>query len=272
MRDNIAFGRPDSTDDEIWQAVRSASPSSSSSLPEGIHSYVHERGATLSAWRAAAPRTRADVPRRSRAWSYSTKRRRISISSRRRRSSRARRGARGLDDDHHRPPALDRDARRPHRRRRRRPDRRARIARRLVALDGHYAEMYATWLSHGPGACRRRRRRRRRGCRRSCRWLQGLVRRPRSPSPIIDSRCWQLRVEAREEIRRLMVAEVEGSPGARALAQVNGHRAEPGPPLSRRATEIEGDRRMRVEPDQRRRRHPSRSATRRASRWCPSWR
>jgi hypothetical protein len=55
------------------------------------------------------------------------------------------------------------------------------------------------------------------------------------------------RVETGKEAGRLMLAEVERSPGARALAQVNGQCAEPSPPLPRRAAEIEGNRRMRVE-------------------------
>jgi ATP-binding cassette subfamily B protein len=50
MRDNIAFGRPDSTDEEVIQAVEAVGLTELvEQLPEGIHSYVHERGATLSA-------------------------------------------------------------------------------------------------------------------------------------------------------------------------------------------------------------------------------
>ena len=55
------------------------------------------------------------------------------------------------------------------------------------------------------------------------------------------------RVETGKEAGRLMLADVERSPGPRALAEVKGHRAEPCPPLSGRAAEIEGNRRLRVE-------------------------
>jgi ATP-binding cassette, subfamily B, bacterial len=50
VRDNIAFGRPDSTDEEVLEAAEAVGLSELvQQLPEGIHSYVHERGATLSA-------------------------------------------------------------------------------------------------------------------------------------------------------------------------------------------------------------------------------
>jgi ATP-binding cassette subfamily B protein len=50
VRDNIAFGRPDSTDEEVLEAAEAVGLSELvEQLPDGIHSYVHERGATLSA-------------------------------------------------------------------------------------------------------------------------------------------------------------------------------------------------------------------------------
>ena len=50
VRDNVAFGCPDSTDEEALEAAEAVGLSELvEQLPEGIHSYVHERGATLSA-------------------------------------------------------------------------------------------------------------------------------------------------------------------------------------------------------------------------------
>jgi ATP-binding cassette, subfamily B, bacterial len=50
MRDNIAFGRPDATDDDVLRAADAVGLTELvEQLPDGIHSYVHERGATLSA-------------------------------------------------------------------------------------------------------------------------------------------------------------------------------------------------------------------------------
>jgi ATP-binding cassette subfamily B protein len=50
LRDNIAFGRPDASDEEVTEAAEAVGLGPLvEQLPHGIHSYVHERGATLSA-------------------------------------------------------------------------------------------------------------------------------------------------------------------------------------------------------------------------------
>jgi ATP-binding cassette, subfamily B, bacterial len=49
MRDNIAFARPDATDDEVWEAIRAVGLIEVvEAMPEGIHTIVHERGQSLS--------------------------------------------------------------------------------------------------------------------------------------------------------------------------------------------------------------------------------
>jgi ATP-binding cassette subfamily B protein len=49
MRDNIAFARPDATDDEIMEAVhRVGLTELVERLPEGVDTLVHERGVSLS--------------------------------------------------------------------------------------------------------------------------------------------------------------------------------------------------------------------------------
>ncbi|HAC81669.1 MAG TPA: ABC transporter ATP-binding protein [Deltaproteobacteria bacterium] len=50
VRDNVAFARPDATDDEVLDACRAVGVVEQvQKLPEGIHTMVHERGVTLSA-------------------------------------------------------------------------------------------------------------------------------------------------------------------------------------------------------------------------------
>jgi len=49
IRDNVAFARPEATDDEVWEAVRAVGLAEViETMPEGIHTIVHERGQTLS--------------------------------------------------------------------------------------------------------------------------------------------------------------------------------------------------------------------------------
>ena len=49
IRENITYGKPDATDDEIWQALEKANLSSFvSSLPDGLDTEVGERGTRLS--------------------------------------------------------------------------------------------------------------------------------------------------------------------------------------------------------------------------------
>ncbi|MCB0995635.1 MAG: ABC transporter ATP-binding protein [Acidimicrobiales bacterium] len=50
IRDNVAFARPDATDDDVIDACRAVGINDLvDRLPEGIHTLVHERGASLSA-------------------------------------------------------------------------------------------------------------------------------------------------------------------------------------------------------------------------------
>ena len=49
VRDNIAFARPDATDEEVWEAVLAVGlVQLVERMPAGIHSEVHERGQSLS--------------------------------------------------------------------------------------------------------------------------------------------------------------------------------------------------------------------------------
>lgn len=50
VRDNVAFARPDATDDAVWGALTSAGMDDLvASLPDGLDTPVHERGSSLSA-------------------------------------------------------------------------------------------------------------------------------------------------------------------------------------------------------------------------------
>jgi ATP-binding cassette subfamily B protein len=49
IRDNIAFARPDATDEEVWDSIRAVGlVEVIERMPEGIHTFVHERGQSLS--------------------------------------------------------------------------------------------------------------------------------------------------------------------------------------------------------------------------------
>lgn len=49
IRDNVAFARPDATDDEVWEALRAVGLAEVvERMPDGIDSVVHERGQSLS--------------------------------------------------------------------------------------------------------------------------------------------------------------------------------------------------------------------------------
>jgi ATP-binding cassette, subfamily B, bacterial len=49
IRDNIAFARPDATDDEVWDSIRAVGlVEVIERMPDGIDTFVHERGQSLS--------------------------------------------------------------------------------------------------------------------------------------------------------------------------------------------------------------------------------
>ena len=49
IRDNIAFARPDATDEEVWDSIRAVGlVEVIERMPDGIHTFVHERGQSLS--------------------------------------------------------------------------------------------------------------------------------------------------------------------------------------------------------------------------------
>ena len=49
IRDNIAFARPEATDDEVWDSIRAVGlVEVIERMPDGIHTFVHERGQSLS--------------------------------------------------------------------------------------------------------------------------------------------------------------------------------------------------------------------------------
>ena len=49
IRDNVAFGRPEATDEEVWEAIRATGLESLvERMPKGIETEVHERGQSLS--------------------------------------------------------------------------------------------------------------------------------------------------------------------------------------------------------------------------------
>jgi ATP-binding cassette subfamily B protein len=48
IRDNVAFARPEASDDEVWEAIAAVGLTELvERMPEGIGSFVHERGASL---------------------------------------------------------------------------------------------------------------------------------------------------------------------------------------------------------------------------------
>jgi ATP-binding cassette subfamily B protein len=49
IRDNISFARPDATDEDVWDSIRAVGlVEVIERMPEGIHTFVHERGQSLS--------------------------------------------------------------------------------------------------------------------------------------------------------------------------------------------------------------------------------
>ena len=68
IRDNIAYGRPDATEEEILEAARATFVDRFvHSLPDGYDTVIDEEGGNLSRRRAAAGDDRPGVPRRPRA-------------------------------------------------------------------------------------------------------------------------------------------------------------------------------------------------------------
>ena len=155
IRDNIAFARPDATDDEV-DGGRARASASTSSIDAAARRARHARaraGRVAVVGRAPAARARPRLPRPA----PGARARRGHVEPRPAQSETqvergARRAARGPHRDHHRPPARHRHARRPHRRRRRRPHRRARdrtrSSRRRAAGT---PTMFDTWQRHMSG-------------------------------------------------------------------------------------------------------------------------
>ena len=130
IRDNIAFGRPDASDEEIVAAARAVGADVFvDRLPAGFETEVGERGVALSAGPAADRRLRPGAARRA----ADPDPRRGDLERRRahRAGDRAGAGAaaRRADGDRDRPPAVDDQARGADRRARARADRRVRHAR-----------------------------------------------------------------------------------------------------------------------------------------------
>ena len=161
VRENIAYGRPDATDDEVRAAARAAGAEEFiDALPEGFDSEVGERGYTLSGGQRQRDRHRPDAPRRPR---HPDPRRRH---QRHRRAGgggdprRAPRAHGGPHDAGDRPPHLDHQPGRARRAARGRPHRRRRHPRRA---DGHRAALRRGARPHRgdrrrpPGARRGRR-------------------------------------------------------------------------------------------------------------------
>ena len=133
VRENIAFGRPEMTDDEVERVARLAQAHEFvERLPQGYETVIGERGITLSGGqrqRIAIARALARRP------AHPHPRRRDRVGRRDDGGADPQRPARGHarpDDADHRAPALDDRARRRDRRPRRRPDRGARHARRAA--------------------------------------------------------------------------------------------------------------------------------------------
>ena len=131
VRDNIAFGRPDATDDEIVRAAKTVGAHDFIVEPRGRlrdepagarHAPLHRPAAARGARTRAARRPAHPRPRRGD----------VRGRHRHRAEDRARAAAAALGPDgvHHRPPPVDDSQRRPDRRPRARPHRRAGLARR----------------------------------------------------------------------------------------------------------------------------------------------
>lgn len=131
VADNIRFGRPDATDDEVEAAARSIGAHDFiTALPEGYATPVSNRGGLLSAGQRQARRLRAGLPRRP----GGAHPRRGDLVARRplgaARAAGARHDPRRAHRHRHRAPALDGRDRRPGARARARPHRRGRRAER----------------------------------------------------------------------------------------------------------------------------------------------
>ncbi len=158
MRDNIAFARPDATDDEVTEAVRRVGLTELvERLPEGVDTLVHERGVSLSSGERqlialaraflAAPRVLVLDEATSNLDLKSETKVEAGLDAR----------AGGPDRDHRGAPPLDRDAGGSHRRRRRRSHPRARLARRARGHPGRPLRRDVRGLDGTPGGIARRR-------------------------------------------------------------------------------------------------------------------
>ena len=131
VRENIAFGRPESTDEEIERAARLAQAHEFvEALPEGYDTVIGERGITLSGGqrqRVAIARALVVDPR---ILILDDATASVDASTEARIRDGLREAMRGRHDDHHRPPPFDDRARRRGDRARGRARRRPRIARR----------------------------------------------------------------------------------------------------------------------------------------------
>ena len=131
-RDNIAFARPDATDDEVTGGDRPRRPHRADRAAPRRASTRRSTSAACRCRRASASSSRSPARswRRPRVLVLDEATSNLDLKSETQVEAGARRGARGPHRDHRRPPPVDRDARRPHRGRRRRPDRRAGLPRR----------------------------------------------------------------------------------------------------------------------------------------------
>ena len=153
IRDNIAFARPGAPDDEVWNAVDQVGLAELvHRLPYGLDTPVHERGQSLSSGERQLIALGRAFMAEPRVLVLDEATSNLDLKSETLVEARPGRAAAGPHGRADRGPPVDGHAGRPHRRGGRRAASQVGSHDQLVALGGHYAKMYETWMNQSHAA------------------------------------------------------------------------------------------------------------------------